>query len=81
MSGVRPHGPPRRANPEIGPGCYDLHVYCDRDVYEYDHEHMEAFIGANRAEARRAAREAGWRLNPDGTATCQICLRQGSCPL
>lgn len=64
------------ASPELCPEGYELHAYCK---YEFDeHEWSEfphAFIGDDRASCRRQARNFGWLLHNDRTATCPKCAR------
>lgn len=67
----------RLAEPLRIVGGYELHVYCDSELQEYEHEWFASFIGKDKATARRSAKNAGWKLRHDGTATCPDCLRNG----
>lgn len=67
----------RIENPLRFAGGYDLHLYCDHasdehDLLEFPHE----FYAETGAECRREAREKGWKINQDGTATCPKCVQR-----
>jgi hypothetical protein len=52
-------------------GWYVLHVTCDSEGHHEPKEDRDEFTGASKADARRAARAAGWYLSPRGdTALC-----------
>lgn len=73
----------KRDRPEYCPGCYSLHLYCDHEnpahrSGEFPHEYgQECETGA---QARREAREAGWVLHRDNTATCPKCSHRALSP-
>ena len=63
--------------PEHCPGAYVLHLYCkyknpEHEHGEFPHEPTDVQTGA---DARRIAREWGWKLHRDGTATCPKCVK------
>ena len=69
-------------------GAYVLHLYCryapqsEQKLAKgraFDARHyggMGEFGGETDAQARRAARRAGWRFG-DGDATCPVCVTHG----
>ncbi len=67
--------PVLKANPEICPGCYDLHLYCryDNPQHGWDEFPHSVTQAQTYREAARIAKSLGWILHRDGTATCPKC--------
>lgn len=58
-------------------GGYTLHLYCDHTSDEHSFEEFpHQFYAETGAECRREARQTGWKINRDGTATCPKCCQR-----
>jgi hypothetical protein len=66
-----------RAEPEVCPGSYDLHLYCryENEAHAFDEFPWQIGTHQTYAEAARWARDQGWVLHRDGTATCPKCAK------
>lgn len=64
------------SNPLPCPGVYTLDLYCDHESDEHRFREFPQGIVEYQtgAQARAAARRAGWKLHKDGTATCPKCV-------
>lgn len=62
-------------NPQIGQvGCYSLHLYCREENVEHEYnEFPHEYVGYDRGEALKKARNNGWILHRNGEATCPKC--------
>ena len=70
----------RRLNPTPieQAGSYVLHLYCRYLTDDIDHDVLDQpseFFAEKAAECRDMARNAGWTIHRDGTATCPQCNR------
>jgi hypothetical protein len=61
--------------PEHCPGSYDLHLYCKYDNPDHGFDEFPWVLAdeETRPAAHRSAREAGWIIHRDRTATCPKC--------
>ena len=64
----------RDENPTEWAGCYSLDLYCDHtnDAHRFD-EFPHQFVGAGFGECAGKARDRGWILHRNYTATCPKC--------
>jgi hypothetical protein len=63
------------------PAGYSLDLYCDRlnpahAFFEFPH----GLIGETYRDVARQARALGWKLHPDGFATCPKCTGHAALP-
>jgi len=55
-------------------GCYSLHLYCDHENPEHQwDEFPHEYTHEQGSTCRKLARENGWVIHRDGTATCPKC--------
>ena len=67
-----------RENPPVCPEGYTIDMYCRYTVNViHDMDAKSSAYGRDRANARRAAKDKGWKLHRNGTATCPQCVRNG----
>lgn len=66
----------RVTDPWCCPGTYTLDLYCDHDNDEHEFQEFPHEVSGHEtgSAARAAARRWGWKLHPDGTATCPKCI-------
>lgn len=76
-SGIRPLERPERC-----PGAYVLHLYCRYENPAHGHREFpwEPEFCQTRGEAVTQARQAGWIVHRDDTATCPKCAKSLSTP-
>jgi hypothetical protein len=71
----------RRKDPNQYSGGYLLHLYCDQEgcyggasISNSERGFIEVGDQHTKAGALRVARQIGWKVHKDGTATCPYCL-------
>lgn len=56
-------------------GGYTAHLYCDYVNATHDPRNKPTeFVGRDRADCRRQARQMGWAFGRDGTVKCPDCV-------
>lgn len=66
---------PRKNAPLPYAGAYSLHLYCDRvnvQAHPFDTGFAE-YVGETLGECLKQARQRGWVIHKDRTATCPRC--------
>lgn len=68
----------RRTNPLTYAAGYTLNLYCDQNKQEWDHQTMGEFYAETFGECAKSARQRGWVIHKDRTATCPTCNRKAT---
>ena len=68
--------PTRKKEPLQYASGYSLDLYCDSDLPYWEHDHIGQFNAQTFGQCAKEARQSGWKIHKDRTATCPLCARK-----
>lgn len=73
--------PPRQNDPPPIAFGYAMEMCCNRVGRGFDHDQGTTFFAENKRDCFKAARDYGWKIHKDNTATCPVCrgIREVDC--